>query len=168
MTGVGLFVVYVGNRHTVTATAKRVLLFHCVHCGGEAQAMVVGVGRGQGNSAYFLDEAGAKERASNGAQEAAEVNAALTLSLAVCPGCGRRDEGRLRAVRMKTIAGAVGAAMLLLVLGLVLDGLDRHGHLGLYIFGPSALFTAWVIWSTQTWKWTTIDNRVVFLSREPS
>ncbi len=114
---------YVGRQHTVTSTARKLSSFRCLHCNAESRAFVVGVGQDRGNSPYFLDEAGAKDRAHATADDAAEENTRLTLSLARCPTCQKRDEGALRAVKGKALAGVVAALALLPLLGIFFDGL---------------------------------------------
>jgi hypothetical protein len=71
---------YVGKSHTATITSRGVRTFVCPSCSHEALAIVVGVGQGAGQSPFFLDEEGAKERASREGAKNAEENAAFTLS----------------------------------------------------------------------------------------
>ncbi len=156
---------YVGRRHSATVTIKRVLPFHCPHCAHQARALVVGIGQGQGTSPYFLDESGAKQRASSGAERAAEENAALTLKVARCPSCHKRDEQALQAMRTKVILGAVACLVALPLMGLVMDALQRASF-GLYIFGPIGVITAWFLWSSKKWQWETADRRVAFVDPE--
>lgn len=158
---------YVGRRHTSTVTLKKVLPFRCKRCSHATHALVVGVGQGQGNSAYFLDESGAKERAATAGNKAAEQNAELTLKLATCPKCGERDADALRAIKGKAIAGVVACLVLLPLMGLVMDGLQRASF-GLWIFVPIAVLCAWGVWRQQSWKWTTIDHRVAFIPEAES
>jgi hypothetical protein len=153
---------YVGNRHTATVTVKDVLEFRCKPCGHTSNALVVGVGQGQGNSAFFLDEEGAKSRASSSAEVEARRNLKQTLTLARCPKCGRRDDGALQGMRTKAILGSLGGGAFLVGLGLFLDLLHR-GHLGMYICGPLAVLTAGFIYWSQKWKWETAERRVAFL-----
>jgi hypothetical protein len=153
---------YVGRRHTVTAQSKQVLPFQCRSCNHQAMALVVGVGQGQGNSPYMLDESGAKQRAADSSRRAADDNARLTLKLAVCPKCHRRDEDALRSLKTKAVATMVAMVVGLFLLGLFFDSLKNTGF-GVWIFGVTGLFAAWFVWQKSSWKWTTIDNRVAFL-----
>lgn len=158
---------YVGRRHTATVTAKTLLPYSCPNCRHEAFALVTGVGQGQGQSPYFLDESGAKERAGSQAEASARENAELTLSLARCPSCQRIDANKLGAVKGKTIAGSVACVVVFPVFGLILDAL--HGgrsSVGLVIFVPLGLLTAWLVYAQQKWKWETVENRVLFVSAE--
>jgi hypothetical protein len=155
---------YVGRKHTSTVTLKTVLPFRCASCAHEAQALVVGVGQGQGNSPYFLDESGAKERAASSADSAARENATLTLKLAACPKCGARDEAAVRAIKLKAVAGVVACLVLLPLLGVFIDSLRRTSF-GFWIFVVCGVFAAWGVWRSQSWKWTTIDHRVAFLPK---
>jgi hypothetical protein len=152
---------YVGNRHTATVTVKDVLEFQCKLCGHKADALVVGVGQGQGNSAFFLDESGAKSRASSSAEENARKNLVQTLTLARCPKCHRRDESAYNGMRMKTILGSLGGGAFLIALGFFLDWTHR-GNMGMYICAPLALLTAGFIYWSQKWKWETAEKRVAF------
>jgi hypothetical protein len=122
----------------------------------------VGVGQGQGNSAFFLDEEGAKSRASSSAELEARRNLKQTLDLARCPRCGQRDEAALSHLRIKAVLGSLGAGVFLVAMGLILDAMKR-GHVGLYIFAPIAVFTAGFIYWSQKWKWQTAEQRVAFL-----
>jgi hypothetical protein len=155
---------YVGNRHTATVTVKEVMPFTCKLCGHEAEALVVGVGQGQGNSAYFLDEEGAKTRASSSAEVSARKNLTQTLSLARCPRCNRQDGAALSGLRTKTLLGSLGGAAFLILLGLFLDW-THSGNIGMYICGPLAIFTGGFIYWSQKWKWETAENRVAFIPR---
>lgn len=158
---------YVGRRHTSTVTLKRVLPFQCPHCAHAAKALVIGIGQGQGNSPYFLDESGAKERASSAGERAAQENAELTLKLAVCPKCGTRDDAAVRALKGKAYFAVVASVVAMVLLGLFVDAL-KNTHYAMWIFGPGALFCAWAVWTQQSWKWTTIDNRVAFIPKGSS
>lgn len=156
---------YVGRKHTVTATTQKLFPFTCAFCKHEAFALVTGVGQGAGNSPYFLDEGGAKERASSQANENALENAEATLKLARCPSCFQRDEGAVRAVKAKAVASAIATLVFLVGMGFFLDAVQRSSF-GLYIFVPIGLFTSIFIYKSQTWKWETVENRVSFFSKE--
>jgi hypothetical protein len=156
---------YVGRQHTVTATAKTVLPFRCVHCGHSARALVVGVGQGAGNSPYFLDEQGAKGRARSKAEEAAHENAELTVRLAECPKCGKTDGSALSSLKGKAAAGAIACIVLFPVFGLILDGMQKTSF-GLWIFAPLGVLTAWLVWAKQKWKWETAATRVAFVPED--
>src|SRR5512141_198244 len=112
---------YVGRKHTATIHAEVELPFACQFCRFKGTAKVVGVGQGVGNSPYFLDDQGAASRASSEAAEKARENAALTLKLARCPGCGARDDGAVRGEQLKAVLASVGTLIGMLLLGLLLD-----------------------------------------------
>ena len=153
---------YVGRKHTATVTGKKVRTFCCKHCKHTGDALVIGVGQGAGNNAYFLGEAGAKDRAASSARTAADENAELTLSLARCPSCHKRDDGALTALKATYIAGAVAVLILFPLFGLFIDALNHSGS-AIWIFGVLAPTMAFVVIRMNSWKWTTIDNRVAFL-----
>ncbi len=153
---------YVGRKHTTTSTAEKILTFRCPGCAKTARAAVVGIGQGQGNSAYFLDEDGAKERASSRAVSAADENAALTLSLARCPSCGRRNEKAITSLKVSAVAGGIAAAVFIIGLMWFVDLLKNSSFgivIGLLLGPPTGIFIFW----SQSWKWTTADRRVTFL-----
>lgn len=156
---------YVGKSHTATITSRGVRTFVCPSCAHEALAVVVGVGQGAGQSPFFLDEEGAKERASREGTKNAEENAALTLALARCPKCFARDEGKLTAEKAKAIAGAVACIAIFPLFGLLLDASHSgRSSAGLFIFVPLGFVTAYFVFVSQRWKWETVDNRVHFLT----
>lgn len=117
---------------------------------------------GEGNSPYFLDESGAQDRARSAGSRAADENARLTLRLARCPRCKRRDEGALRALKAKAVAAVVATLVLFPLFGVGLDALNRSDF-GVWIFAPLGLLVAVFLWRMQSWKWTTIDHRVAFV-----
>ena len=84
---------YVGRRHVAKVEIQQVLAFVCKHCQYRSDALVSATGRGTGRSPFFLDEAGASERAAERAEADARGNLLETLALASCPKCGRRDGG---------------------------------------------------------------------------
>ncbi len=129
--------------------------------------MVLGVGQGAGNSPFLLDEAGARDRARSSAQAAAEKNARLTVTLATCPKCFQNDRAAIAALRMKAIAGALAVLFGFPLFGLLLDSM-RRSHMGVVIFGPLGVLTAWFVYTSQTWKWTTVERRVEFLNESSS
>ena len=156
---------YVGRRHQATITKPSLHPYTCQTCKHEAFALVTGVGQGVGQSPYFLDESGAKARASFEAETNAQANAELSLGLARCPSCMRRDESKVTSVKGKAVAGAVACVATFPLFGLFLDAL--HGgrsSVGLVIFVPLGFVCAWFVYASQKWKWETVDNRVVFIS----
>lgn len=158
---------YVGKSHTATITSRGVRTFVCPSCSHEALAVVVGVGQGAGQSPFFLDEEGAKDRASREGAKNAEENAALTLALARCPKCFVRDERKLTGEKAKAIAGALACIAIFPLFGLLLDATHSgRSSAGLFIFVPLGFVTAYFVFVSQRWKWETVDNRVHFLTDE--
>jgi transcription elongation factor Elf1 len=156
---------YVGRRHSATVTTKQILPFTCPSCRHEALAIAVGVGQGDGQSPFMLDEDGAKDRAASRAARSARDNARLTLSLAACPRCKKRDERAVSAVKRKAIAGALACLIGAPLFGVLLDQL-MNTSFGVLIMAPIGALCAWFAWSSQKWKWETAEKRVAFLSTE--
>jgi len=153
---------YVGKKVTVTQRAEDLRVFHCHDCATAATAYVVGVGQGQGNSAFFLDNSGAAVRADKCAIEAAERNVELTLSLARCPSCGQRDAAAVRGFWLRYAFAVAAGVGLLWSLGGIVYSLEGS-EAALWIFGPLGPVTGAAIAWMEAWKWTTVDQRVAFL-----
>jgi len=153
---------YVGKKVTVTQRAEDLRVFHCDGCGVESTAFVVGVGQGQGNSAYFLDNEGAAVRADRHAQDAAEKNVELTLSMARCPHCGQRNGAAVAGFWLRYGLSVLAGVGLLWGLGGILYSLEESDA-ALWIFGPLGPVTGAIIAWMEAWKWTTVDQRVAFL-----
>jgi hypothetical protein len=155
---------YVGKQVTAQEKDTQLREFQCRACRYTGEAVVVGVGQGTGNSAYFLDNQGARERAGVQAARAAEANVELTLSLAKCPRCGNRDEAAVRWFWLRL--GAIMAGMSLFIWGI--GGLVAliQGEMDpvlLWIFGPIGLVMPVAAWWTEGWKLETVDQRVLFI-----
>ncbi len=154
---------YVGEKHTVTRTARGLQHYRCASCGHAADALVVGVGQGEGASPFFLDREGAQSRAASSAEAAAEENVKLTLGLARCPACGERDAATVRGFWAQAILAWIGSTLMVLGIGWLVYSL-QHRASALWIFGPIALATGPLIyWMQYHWKWSTADARVTFL-----
>lgn len=130
---------YVGRRHIAKLELRQVLAFTCKHCRYATDALVSATGRGQGSSPFFLDNAGAAERAAERAEADARGNLLETLALASCPKCGHRD-GRAHAWSIFK----AGVAATLLGAGVAafayLEDLSRGPVVGLAIAAAAALF----------------------------
>lgn len=143
-----------------TAKVTVVLPFECKRCGFHADAVVIGLGEGQGARPYVAGEASERE---SSALRAARENAVLTLGLAKCKRCGARDsrvvdrfvvKGVVAVLGAAAVAGAPGAFVYTRV---PLDVVE-FASIGLAVF--AALF---VYWSQVKWKWGTVASRVAFL-----
>jgi hypothetical protein len=154
---------YVGKQYTATRHHADFHDFACAACHLRTRVFVLGVGEGKGNSAYFLDNGGASERADAAATAAAEANTRLTLSLARCPRCGTRDPAAVRWFWLKMVATLVGSALALWGIGgliaLIQGGADDAL---MWIFGVLGLAMPPIVWWMESWKWATVDQRVVF------
>ena len=152
---------YIGKQYTQTQRSVDVRPFACSRCSYTGEAVVLGVGQGHGNSAYFLDDEGASRRAVERAGRGAQRNAAQTLSLARCPSCGARDTGAVVTFWAGYVAAVVGATFGMLVVGAVMFLLADADPVIFTIFGPMGLIAGGVVAWSQAWKWTTVDERVL-------
>jgi hypothetical protein len=154
---------YVGRKFTATAKAVGERDFVCASCGFKARARVVGVGQGAGNSPYFLDEQGAKDRAHRSAGHEAEKNIDETLGLCPCPECGHRSGAG--AFQLRAAGVIVGTALFLWGIGALLAMLKgRVDGAMLLIFGSMGFVMPPVIYFYgMHWRWTTAALRVEFL-----
>jgi hypothetical protein len=59
----------------------------------------------------------------------------------------------------------VACLLLFPLFGLGLDQLMRHAF-GLYIFVPCGFLAAWAVHRTQSWKWSTAERRVAFMTTD--
>ena len=157
---------YVGNKHTSTITIAEIVDFQCIHCSHKSKAEVVGVGQGQGNSAYFMDESGAKGRAQTGAELNASKNVQETLKLAKCPKCYKRNTKNVRIFWAKQILKLVGSAGFILLIGAFIYGLKKD-EVVFFIFGGCAGLLVIIMYFIDVkWRWFTVDNRVRFIKGE--
>ena len=114
---------YVGRRYEASVVTSEATRFSCMHCNYECDAMVTGIGEGQGRSAYFLDNDGARDRAQHDAAGDARANMHFALRGATCPSCKKHDAGARRyvyltsALRGLVIGALLGAVVLVLCKG---------------------------------------------------
>lgn len=155
---------YFGTRHTATRTFEDKRTFSCKQCGFKSEAVVLGVGKGEGRSPYFLDEGGASGRALENAHYAAVGNIDLTLRLCPCPRCGARDgTGFIVKSVILTALVLVGVWGIGWVYGMVMVRRADSAVLS-WIFGPLGLGCAVLYYFLAVrWKWTTAAARVRFL-----
>jgi len=155
---------YFGTRHTATRTFEDKRTYSCKACGFKSDAVVLGVGRGEGKSPYFLDESGASGRAAENAHYAAVANIGLTLRLCPCPRCGARDGASfvVRSVILTTLT-----VLVVWVVGWVFGTVFVHPPdlaFAAWIFGPLGVVCAVIYYFVSVrWKWTTAAARVRFL-----
>lgn len=153
------------HRTVVSAQVTVRVPFRCAHCGLERVASVVGKGSGSTRSTpAFLPtpQAGAREHMH--AREAALWEARTLLSLAVCPECGRRDEGSWAAFRRGTrifqgIVAALGIALLAAV------GSAKEPAIVVICAVPGAL-VVFVVGYLRGLRVDAAKERVRFLSQE--
>ncbi|MDX2360273.1 MAG: hypothetical protein QNK23_05680 [Crocinitomicaceae bacterium] len=158
---------YVGNQHTVTASLAQKVDFKCEHCGFEGTPNVTGVGQGKGNSAYFMDENGAKQRASSGAEKAALKNIAQTVKIAKCPKCHKRNSVNVTNFWFIQMLKIVGGFLAILLMGAVLFSVTRDDVIFI-IFGACGLaYMPLIFFLDVKWRWFTVDGRVDFGLEDP-
>lgn len=153
---------YIGNQHTSTIQVAKVVDFKCEHCSFQGPAKVIGVGQGKGNSAYFLDEKGAKKRAYSGAEKNALKNIDETRSIARCLKCGKRSKSRVNLFWMRQAMKLIGAAALIYVIGWLFFAITDEEFV-FTIFGICGLLSLVLIYFLDLkWRWFTADSRVEF------
>lgn len=161
-------------RVTRTRCQTEHLPFHCVPCGFEGTAVVEGVGLGSGGPGLLV---GARSRhpaaprhaarqAHARALRAASHNARLTLALARCPRCRRWDRSAwvLQSARLASVT--LGGVLAAWGLGGLLYGLGPD-PIVLWIFVLSGIGTGAVLCWTESWKLTTVEQRVLFRAPLP-
>ena len=154
---------YIGNKHTATTTTSRILDFSCSNCGHKEKVLVTGVGQGQGNSAYFLDESGAKDRAAEGANKKALKNVHQTLKMAKCPNCGMRNKKNMQDFWLIQTLKLVGSFLAMLLMGAFIYAVTEDDVVYI-IFGICGLIVVPFIYFVDVhWRWKTVDGRVQFL-----
>lgn len=148
---------YVGKKYTATQTAHQELEYCCRHCGHTVDVVVIGVGMGQAQSPFFLDNQGAAGRAETRALDDAGKNAELTLKLWPCPACKKRDGTGFIVESAIALAASAG---LFLGLGFLVSSLEMGGPAWMFWIGavlsPVLLFHYGI-----QWKWTTAKDRVI-------
>lgn len=154
---------YVGNKHTSVTSANKMLDYACDSCGFTSKVMVTGVGQGQGNSPYFMDETGAEKRALKHANKNAIENIDETFKIARCPKCNKRNETNVSAFWRKQIRKIVLGMLLFFGVGGLVYTLVDEGFV-LIIFGVLALFLLPIMYYIDVgWRWKTADGRIQFI-----
>jgi hypothetical protein len=104
---------YAAREYDASAALADTRRFFCVHCNHECDAMVTGVGQGHGQSPFFLDNGGARDRARDQALGNASANMHFALRGAKCPRCGKHDARPRRYVYLTSIARGLPIGLLL-------------------------------------------------------
>lgn len=158
---------YAGKKYTAIRRGALDTVYHCVHCGWTQGCIVVGVGLGEGNSAFFTDNGGAARRAEEEADQNALKNAELTLRLCPCPKCGKRNSAKF--IFESTLALA-GSMLLPWAVGWFISssgGGRGSGNIGWGVFGALGLILPFILFFTMIeWRWTTAKERVAFTAEE--
>jgi hypothetical protein len=159
------FIPVVAKRFEAARRLREVRLFECVHCRETHHALVLGLGVGRSASPYFLFNARAAREAAEGANAAARANLELTIRLATCPHCGRRDENALRRARLPAILGIVALAIATALVSWFYVAVEPN-PVGVAFFIPVGCVVSYLVWRNQRWKWDTAHQRVDFISAE--
>jgi hypothetical protein len=155
---------YFGSRHTATAIEKFDASFRCEACGIERGARAVASGTGSAASPYFIDEGGARDRASEEAYSNALEAAQVYLLIVPCPVCGKRNRGPAKEfVRTSWIASIAIAAV-----GMVIGGMSLSAGspvTGLVV-GSVALLGSALYGFVRKRTWDQAEHMVVFFEGE--
>jgi acyl-CoA synthetase (AMP-forming)/AMP-acid ligase II len=130
--------IIVNNQHEATVTQTVLRLVACEECDAEYIYSLTREGSGYGNSVYFLDEEGAKERASRRAEENLENQMRSACNAVPCPKCGHYQDHmlpRARAQRAGIYKVGAGLALILMIVFLVLALKSNPIRVGLPIAG---------------------------------
>lgn len=94
----------------------------------------------------------------------ADENLKLTLSLARCPSCGKRDPKAVRRFWVSTVAQLGFVAVFILGIAGVVARFDPVSAIfSLWLGAIAAVVSVPVLYLTQfAWKWSTVDARVAF------
>lgn len=156
---------FFGKSYHVELQRWVVSVFTCPKCHEEQYASVLGTGRGEGMSPYFLANEQAASDARRKAKREMDADRRLALSMAKCPLCGHRDEDAVLSAKRGPallIALALSASAGLVYFYLVVDP-----HLfGVALFGALGPIGSWFIWRQARSSWETVDDRVHFLSED--
>jgi hypothetical protein len=154
---------YVGKHVEATHEELFVVEFRCAHCGIKVDAEVLGKGRGVGNSPFFLDNAGAAQRAREGAWETAARNARAMARLARCPLCDRRSRGAWLGFLVASAFQVLGLSLPFFLFGWWLSGSHRHDTVGAVLIAVSLVVAvaAYAQWVHP--KWAGAAQRLRFL-----
>jgi Flp pilus assembly protein TadB len=102
--------------YEASAFSDHVMPYRCVHCHHETTARAFAYARGAGLSPYGLDDRGAEARADRYARANAAAQAALSIRIAPCPRCHRRDRDAVLEVYRSTLVMCAGLLALPIVL----------------------------------------------------
>jgi hypothetical protein len=152
-----------GSSHSTSLSVKRVMPYACPACGYQTSALVTGIG--QAPRAARRDPSLSPAEVRLRGEESAHENARLTLSLARCPRCGRRDEAALRALYRRMATQIVAAVVGCVCAGLGLCAL-LHRPVGMVIVAPFTAGATYNLWTGARWRWQGLEERVAFLPPE--
>jgi len=157
---------YVGNKHSTTATCTQIVEMECVNCGYHGHALIKGVGLGQGASPYFMDEEGAANRSLSRAEKAAEKNVLDTQKIAKCGRCGRRNQQNVRRFWLLQSLKIFGGIFFLLLLGSMIYSFDEDEVVYLIFGSVAILYIPLIFFLDIKWRWYTVDGRVHYIESE--
>ena len=146
--------VYFGKKYEAERQDVLELRYSCKVCNFESKALVLGRGRGVGNSPFMLDNAGAENRAREDAHFAMTDNAQMTLDMARCPRCKSRRVGVYIRFFIATLFKML-ALFGLLGLVALLTGFQ-------WVWGAAVLVVIVYYVFDVHWKWASVEQRVIF------
>jgi hypothetical protein len=157
--------IYAGMKFEATRTDTFVHEFTCKKCGFSCDADVRARGYAQAHSPFFLDNDGARRRASEDAWAASAKNARATLRFVTCPRCCFKNRLGLALFLLQVLLLLSLAAGLFFVFAGYFWSAHEQGMALLFGAGGVAMMVG-LYWAYFHPKWAGADRRVIF-SRNP-
>lgn len=120
-------VFYVGRRYTATVRGSRTKHVTCEGCGHRYQYQVESEGSGTGESAYFLNNEGAQQRARERAQASLDSRLERAREAVACPRCGLFQAYMVALLRQRRFGWLNVIGWVVLVLGALFASLPKAG-----------------------------------------
>lgn len=136
--------------------SDHVLPYRCVHCGHATTARAFAFATGVGISPYGLDDQGAAARADRHARANAAAQAALSIRIAPCPRCHRRNRQAILEVYRSSLL--LSLAILVTPI-LLVAGSGQRWQAALFVGGALGVVPAMLFWKHRTSQLTSRQVR---------